>query len=94
MNLEYPYRFKTEQEFIEEYGEDWRLGNIRGLGAFYWNPSMNYLLGKDYPFVINLNVLDEDDIIPNCDEWCISPDMLTKKVIVPNYRPKVFIKEI
>jgi len=101
MKKEYPYRFKTEEEFIKQYGVNYMFSS-RDIGAFYWNSDMNKFFGKDYPYDINLEKVvrnededeDEDIIIPDCDGWCISPDMLVKKIIVPNYKPKRFIKEI
>ena len=38
------YRFKTEQEFISEFGEDWRNGNCCGLN---FSITMDYLLGTE-----------------------------------------------
>lgn len=54
-------RFKTEQEFKEEFGDDWR----KKL-KYSWNEIgyMDYLFGKDYTKEVE-------------KEWCISTDMLT-----------------
>lgn len=37
-----PWRFKTKQEFLAEYGKDWRLGNGN------WPPEMDHLFGNPY----------------------------------------------
>jgi hypothetical protein len=88
-NNKYPYRFKTNQEFIEEYGENWINSGID------WNDGneMDYLFGQDYPFFI-----DEHDNLPKLSntnpnisfgDWTISWDMLTPNIIKkPNYKPK------
>ena len=40
--IKYKYRFKTEEEFIQEYGNYWREVN----GILFIN-NMNFLLGTD-----------------------------------------------
>ena len=40
--IKYKYRFKTEQEFVNEFGRDWRI-TVRCS----FNESMDYLLGKE-----------------------------------------------
>jgi len=96
----YPYRFKTEQEFIKEFGNNW----IQCI-EFGWNPKMNVLFGK--PF---MNEFSENDITTNkicvykIDQnndmydnnlYVISWDMLTKNdIIYPDYKPKTKIERV
>ena len=80
------YRIKTEQEFIDEFGEDWRWRtgcrwNIQGI--------MDYLFGME----INNYKPNEDYYIHWVDnpddfyfEWSISHDMIKKITI--NYNVK------
>jgi hypothetical protein len=39
----YRYRFKTEQEMIDEFGEDWEDTAFPLIG---WNTNMNFLFGN------------------------------------------------
>jgi hypothetical protein len=81
MKENYPYRFKTEQEFIKQFGTDWR----RRVN-FNWDGEMDYLCGKVFPFMNNWGAYD-------C--WIINNKMLTEnKSKVPNYNPKKIIIEI
>lgn len=100
----YYYRFKTEEELEEEFGEDWEflIDN-----KYMWNSEyMDYLLGT------KLDITDEDIlkakttrygtkyiIIPNNpdlsglniqeqDEWYIAVDLLKKVKLKPTYSPK------
>jgi hypothetical protein len=92
----YKYRFKTEKEFIDEYGENWK--NI-----VMWSDNMYYLLGQD--FEVNVNDLDDRKIFAifyrdqyyysnyNMGKnpphgWGIFTNMLKRKV---NYDPKKLI---
>ena len=90
---QYPYRFRTEEEFEKKFGGGWKKDIV-----FTWNsPNMDYLFGKDYPYFIDKNVESDDDL-PYIDaapfserEWMISWDMLTpNKPKVPNYKPRKF----
>jgi len=107
-NENYPYRFKTEEEFLEQYGENWRAEARQMVGeereanwAAYGQ--MDYLLGQDYPFL-------ESEITPQgesphpresrLDDWKISWYMLTpNKPQKPLYmlskeeRNKRFVRE-
>ncbi len=86
----WPYRFKTEKEFIKEFGLRWR-GRLHGNS---FPPSMDYLLGKPFPYEFNgahnvfkLNINNE----PEDSEytWGIVQDMLIKNEMPkPNYLPK------
>ena len=94
------YRFKTKEEFITEYGEDW-LKNINGC----WNNSelygMNYLFGQELPITSYIDLptnwfeknKDNDNfrikvpLIGRVDSnWKITVDMI-KKIII-NYNDK------
>ena len=86
-NKWYPYRFKTEQEFIKEFGHRW----IYEVG---WNDDnqMDYLFGQPYPFNVN-----EDDYLPFIEDnhngyhdiWSINWNMLTKnEPKIPTYKSK------
>jgi hypothetical protein len=74
------YRIKTQEEFIEEFGE-----NRRYRVTFGWNPNMDYLFGKQYPYIINKFSAKQENI----KGWNISIDMLIKDE--PNYNPKKLI---
>jgi hypothetical protein len=94
-NSDYPYRFKTEQEMINDYGENW----MEVFGETGWNSDMNNLLGIDYPFMVDeLNLdstspMNDDFEDINGIDWSICPKMLTKnKPTKPNYKPKKFNK--
>ena len=79
------YRVKTEKEFLEEFGEKWRTPGFYGCGrkGYYFNPSMNYLLGTE----INYNGKDLDiNVRGTC--WKISNDMIKKVQEIPNYNKK------
>ena len=92
MKKDWPYRFKTEKEFIKEYGSDWRYSV-----DFNWEGLMDYLCGTvlevDYPD--NINKVDIPSHILECHYWSISREMLTKNVpLVPNYKPRKIIREL
>lgn len=66
-------RFKTEDEFIQEFGEDWR-------GLAYWPVAMNYLFGLPCrpEWVGNRQDMHSDKT--NGDSaWRVYPDMVTDK---------------
>jgi len=88
--MKYPYRFKTEEEFIKEFGETWQEDAC-------WNGSglMDYLLGTEFKYKYLFT--DEYDTIELRNEnkestrysWSINKDMLTEiNPIKPNYLPK------
>jgi hypothetical protein len=93
----YPYRFKTEQEFIESYGEKW--GMVIKINGPNWCSDMDYLFGKLFPFTKDkLNFKDSKypihDRWQDRDNWLISWKMLTKNIQIPNYKPKKIIRKI
>ena len=100
------YRFKTEEEFVEEYGDNWsnNIENHRHGGDNYsWISSMNYLFGTDFNYDTDIPKKYEHVTIPkrhdSRDVWYITYPMLTKKNVLPNYmkskeeRDKRFIRE-
>lgn len=100
MYKRYKYRFKTEDEFLEENGEHWR-----GDGPGF-NNDMDYLLGtdvyyddiKDYlncDFDIDRDVwFDVDSNIYN-HTWTITNYFIkkVKNILPPNYEPRKFVYE-
>ena len=94
------YRFKTEEEFIKQYGGEWKTK------AGWGYEHMDYLLGSvlEYDFPddldeIELPIDDEThklyEIPNNRTVWYIDRDMLTKNnKQIPNYKPKKFSREI
>jgi hypothetical protein len=100
---QYPFRFKTEQEFIDEYGIEFRNRSILYSSILHkfinvhavWVLSMDYLFGKPYPFIIqNMN----DDNLPKLSSgngyfFTIKSYMLTKNETIPTYKPKKLIYE-
>jgi len=96
-NIYYPYRFKTEEEMVEEFGEYWHTGTEFDSG---WNDDMDEFLGKDYPF--QENEVKHDHHQPRLQRfhdsrgngWSIDWKMLTKnKPKLPTYQPKKFVYE-
>lgn len=82
----YPYRFKTEDEFEDEYGFDWD-NDIRY--GWYNNDTdgMNYLFGTDLReneeivkkiFQRNIKYTLRENIGERYVQWGISEHMLTK----------------
>jgi len=99
-NQNWPYRFKTEEEFIKEFGENWRKCQqivYPGDAFFSFAPHMDFLLGKDFKSKFPT---DEDSMIYNVEyknqnkTFWISDIFLTKNIIKPNYKPKKFNKNI
>ena len=100
----YIYRFKTKNEFINEYGSGWR--NIR-CGFI---EQMDYLLGQVIENTLNdftkKFVYDEIDIVFDKKNdtdffnfynsikkyYNISENMIIKKNTKPTYEPKIFIR--
>jgi hypothetical protein len=79
------YRFKTEEEFLEEYGKDWRYK----VYATWISPDMDEWLGKEVPFHVDPSHSFQGQV--GRDLWCTSIDMMTDKPLrktVPNYEPR------
>lgn len=95
----YPYRFKTEQELIDEYGKDWVYDSPINNGPG-WHDDMNIMLGNIFPFhehelnfdnpfnVLRSRERYNDFYFPN--SWVIPPCVLTKSR--PSYKPRKIIK--
>jgi len=87
MSKLFKYRFKTEQEFIKEYGINWKRSN-----PIFWNDNMDYLLGTDFNY--NFNGDDRVDIPDkNCTSncWTISISHVKKVDLKPTYKPRKFV---
>ena len=95
----WPYRFKTREEMIKDYGESWedRIADANpddGVSV-NWSSMMNYLLGqpceiedidmtKNYRYYLPTTLIDRG-------HWIITNEMLTKnKPIIPDYSPRKF----
>jgi hypothetical protein len=88
----YPYRVKTESEFIEEFGYGWKRIVFDGVG---WNPHMWNLLGIDYPnkhFTMEHRYPDDEiRILDNNGQSWVIPCMAlieNKPTQVPSYKPR------
>jgi len=99
MKIQYPYRFKTEEEFKKEFGNNWmRSINLNGKPNWAFDGEMDHLFGKVFPYTKDqLNMSDKIYPIGNGIrwndpesqyDWSISWDMLTKNIILPDYTPK------
>lgn len=83
----YSYRFKTEQEFIQEFGQQWK-----NIIMFGWNVKMNKFFGAILPYEPTPEQLlkkSNKDPLTFLDEyynWTISWDMV--KLNSPDYKPK------
>lgn len=62
------YRFKTEKEFIEQYGKNWRTAVTCG-----WSTDMDKMLGKPMK---QLDDFDNKELV-YINNWFISRDMIT-----------------
>jgi len=96
----WPYRFKTEEEFIKEFGQNWReCHKIKYPGDTYFTftDRMYFLLGKEFksefPIGENETILNTS-IYGYNSEFFISRAFLTKNNSIPNYKPKKFNKNI
>lgn len=95
-DLNYPYRFKTKKEFIEEYGSDWINVALDNVG---WNERMDCLFGQEFPFFKNqLNFNNKTYPISHrflykSNHWSIHWNMLTpNKKYKPEYNPRIIKK--
>ena len=85
----FPYRFKTENEFIEEFGHNWKRRIESGWAS---HGEMDYLFGQIYPH--NINIDNRNYVLPSIDGWSISWDMLTpNKKIEPTLTGKLNSRE-
>jgi hypothetical protein len=99
--IHYPYRFKTEQEMMDAFGDNWRSTQFEGVGwsdqeedehGNFIGSAMDRYLGKPFPYT-------EEELIPRDESaepikrryegWAIHWDMLTSnKPKVPSYKPR------
>jgi hypothetical protein len=89
-------RFKTEQEFIDEYGDNWQPK------VFWVSNEMDYLFGKPLPsqyniknFVDNLYNTESEFGIksPRFDDlWTINKFMLTDKPLPKSKKPTDYLR--
>jgi len=86
--MDYPYRFKTKEELINEFGKKWR----HEYTCPYIPENMDYLLGTILPFTEQY--LKENDYYISYKSriynWSVCEYMITR--IEPNYKPKTKIK--
>ena len=89
----YPYRIKTEEEFVLEYGSNWRR-----VVQFNCGGDMDFICGKQLPFSEDevKDVLDNDWKYLRFHGWTIRRRMITenKKELRPSYNPRKFSREI
>lgn len=88
----YPYRIKTEEEFLHEYGSDWR-----SAVQFNCEGDMDFMCGKQLPFSENeiKDVLSNNWRYLRFEGWVIKCRMITKnKKTIPDYTPKITIRTI
>lgn len=69
-------RFKTEQEFIAEYGEEWRDGLP---DAVWFSDTMNYLFGLPFDKPTANRGALYPDLVPRTSKWVVRDWMLTDK---------------
>ena len=96
------YRFKTEQEFIDEFGTNWK-SRIYGCWNHIENIGMNYLFGSELP-IESYNNFPTDWFEKNKNDffrlqiprrgfeqdciWSITIDMIKEINNLPNYNDK------
>lgn len=83
-NKPYPYRFKTEAEFIKEYGKQWWDKANWCTGLHNNGNNMMYMLGQvflHYTFTPGRYTIGNN-------AWMIDTNMLTENIIKPNYKPR------
>jgi hypothetical protein len=96
MNRRIGYRFKTESEFIQEFGHDWRR-----VVSFNYDGEMDYLIGTDVNVPINCidtngNIIKTFQLYcPHSfyGNWAISSEMVKLINLTPEYKPKQLIYE-
>ena len=71
------YRFKTREEFREEFGDRW-MSKV----ALCWVEPMNKFFGKEIPDKISQRVLKNS--FASYEDWTISKDMI-KLIEKPDY---------
>jgi len=95
--IKYKYRFKTEKEFIDEYGINWR----RGSGRIYWTSSnsMDYLFNTEIDPIYYKEFLDKNGRLYmtvhdkfDLNRWTINIKMIKEIKVGINYNePKKLV---
>jgi hypothetical protein len=83
MKKKYPYRYKTEEEFIKEFGSDWK--NI-----IKWSDFDNRLFGNDFEFT----EFEIKNIFIKLKIWNIVKELITTDIKKPSYKPRKLDKTI
>jgi hypothetical protein len=97
MFKKYKYRFKTREEFINEFGDNWRNKVYCGFVS-----EMDNLLGEDIEkkyynqiddIIIKNRLLgtihyQSTDPLYGCS---VSLDMIKKVILTPEYKPRKFV---
>jgi len=102
--IEYKYRcrFKTKEEFIKEYGNNWR-----DIVPYHFPNAMDYLLGTDIDLETDTRIADKSVFKKNGKihfvyfqlnyieyyKLKISYEMIKQIQVAPSYLPKTFIYE-
>ena len=76
------YRFKTEKEFIQDFGDSWRSKIICG-----WHRDMEKYFGQE---IVMKEYFGQIIKSFNYEGWGVSKDMIIK--VAPNYNPKQSIE--
>ena len=96
--LKYKYRFKTEKEFIDEFGNDWKF---RGGTRWTIGTGMNYLFGKEIEPMYYEEFLDKNGRLNmgehdrlDIDDWSINIRMIKEiKTEIDYNTPKQLVYE-
>jgi hypothetical protein len=63
--MNYPYRFKTKEEFEKEFGPNWK-DKILHFHINWALGEMDYLFGTDYPYTLDEINLSYKDPTRDC----------------------------
>jgi hypothetical protein len=89
------YRIKTQEEFIEKFGKNWRHIILCG-----WIEDMDHLFDKEIPDIIAKQIITDsysfiiNEVCMFPSNWKISIDMIIENKKTPNYNPKILSHEI
>ena len=81
--IKYKYRIKTKQEFIDQYGENWRIR----VGWNHDNHMMDYLFNHIINETTHPITMDRF-IICKIDRWYICKGMVIKTTVGIDYNEK------
>ncbi len=76
------HRFKTKEEFEEEFGRYWRTAV-----PMHFTSYMDYLLGRPLSEFKNIGFSQED--LLKVDDWSVSPAMLVEINIIKAYNKNI-----